>query len=433
MQLLIGFGMFAGLLLVLSLGIPIAFALLFVAMTTLFLTGGVDALSMVANTYWSSVSTFTLTSVPMFMFMGAIISVSGMGARLYRALATILDGVAGGLAVATTVACGVMAAVSGSSVATAAAIGGFAIAEMRRHGVPEGQACGAVAGGGTLGILLPPSIPLIIYSIVAEQSIGRLFMATIVPGLIMVAAFAAYQSALAIWRSSAAKKLTPRRLASIRERIVAFKDIGPFALLITIILGSLYRGLATPQEAASLGIIASLVLAGAVYRELSWRKCLDILITTAQNGVMILAVIASAIVFGYVTTATQVAASLTNAVSQAHVSPLVLFLSINLLLIFLGCFMETIAIIVVTMPILVPVVQAYQWDLIWFGVIVVINMEMALIHPPVGLNLFVVQSVAPDVALRRIVLGTLPYVFIMAAVLALVGVFPGLTSLLNTK
>jgi C4-dicarboxylate transporter DctM subunit len=139
MQLLIGFGMFAGLLLVLSLGIPIGFALLFVAMTTLFLTGGADAPSMVANTYWSSVSTFTLTSVPMFMFMGAIIAVSGMGARLYRALATTLDGVAGGLAVATTVACGVMAAVSGSSVATAAAIGGFAIAEMRRHGVPKGR------------------------------------------------------------------------------------------------------------------------------------------------------------------------------------------------------------------------------------------------------------------------------------------------------
>jgi C4-dicarboxylate transporter, DctM subunit len=433
MELVIGVGMFAGLLLVLSLGVPIAFALLFVALTTLFLTGGIDGLSLVASTYWSSVSTFTLTSVPMFMFMGAIISVSGMGARLYSALATILDGVPGGLAVATTVACAVMAAVSGSSVATAAAIGGFAIAEMRRHGIPEGQACGAVAGGGTLGILLPPSIPLIIYSIVAEQSIGKLFMATIVPGLIMVAAFAVYQSALTIWRSSGAKKLAPRRLASLGARIAAVKDIGPFALLIAIILGSLYRGLATPQEAASLGIIASLVLASVVYRELSWRKFLEILITTAQNGVMILAVIASAIVFGYVTTTTQVASSLTNAVSQAHVSPLTLFISINLLLIFLGFFMETIAIIVVTMPILVPVVQAYHWDLIWFGVIVVINMEMALIHPPVGLNLFVVQSVAPDVALRRIVLGTLPYVFIMMGMLALVGVFPSLTSLLYMK
>lgn len=432
MQLLIGVGMFAGLLAVLSLGVPIAFALLFVALTSLFLTGGgFDALGMISNTYWSSVATFTLTSVPMFMFMGAIVSVSGMGARLYGALATILDGVPGGLAVATTLACGVMAAVSGSSVATAAAIGGFAIAEMRRHAVPDAQACGAVAGGGTLGILLPPSIPLIIYSIVAEQSIGKLFMATIVPGMIMVLAFAVFQIILALRRSLRAQRAQPpRRLEPASKRVAALKDIGPFAFLILIILGSLYRGLATPQEAASLGIVASLLLAGLVYRELSWRKFVGILVATAQNGVMILAVIASAIVFGYVMTTSQVAFALTNAVGQAHVSPWVLFLSINLLLIFLGCFMETIAIIVVTMPILIPVVQAFHWDLIWFGVIVVINMEMALIHPPVGLNLFVVQSVAPDVPLRRIVMGTLPYVFIMAGVLALVGVFPGLTSLL---
>jgi C4-dicarboxylate transporter DctM subunit len=433
MQLLLGFGMFGGLLAVLSLGVPIAFALLFVALISLVVTGGgLDALSMVANTYWSSVATFTLTSVPMFMFMGAIVAASGMGARLYSALATILDGVPGGLVVATTVACGVMAAVSGSSVATAAAIGGFAIAEMRRHAIPEAQACGAVAGGGTLGILLPPSIPLIIYSIISEQSIGKLFMATIVPGMIMVLAFASFQIFLSLGRSGRARRAeAPRRLASVWERVAALRDIGPFALLILIILGSLYRGLATPQEAASLGIVASLLLAGLVYRELSWGKFKSILIAAAQNSVMILAVIASAIVFGYVMTTSQVAFALTNAVGQAHVSPWVLFLSINLLLIFLGCFMETIAIIVVTMPILIPVVQSYHWDLIWFGVIVVINMEMALIHPPVGLNLFVVQSVAPDVPLRRIVMGTLPYVFIMAGVLALVAVFPGLTSVLE--
>lgn len=431
MQLLIGFGMFGGLLAVLSLGVPIAFALLFVALISLFVTGGgFDSLSMVANTYWSSVTTFTLTSVP--MFMGAIVAASGMGARLYGALATILDGVPGGLVVATTVACGVMAAVSGSSVATAAAIGGFAVAEMRRHAVPDAQACGAVAGGGTLGILLPPSIPLIIYSIIAEQSIGKLFIATIVPGLIMALAFACFQVFLAMRRSARAP-LTgrPRRLATVWERVAALRDIGPFALLILIILGSLYRGLATPQEAASLGIVASLLLAGLVYRELNWERLKSIILTAAQSSAMILAVIASAIVFGYVMTTSHVAFALTNTVGQAHVSPWVLFLSINLLLIFLGFFMETIGIIVVTMPILVPVVQAFHWDLIWFGVIVVINMEMALIHPPVGLNLFVVQSVAPDVPLRRIVMGTLPYVFIMAGVLALVAVFPGLTSVLE--
>ena len=195
MAWLVGAGMFGGLLLLLALGVPIAFALLGIALAALYATGGgIDALGLVASTWWSSVASLTLTSVPMFMFMGAIVSASGMGARLYAALAKILDGVPGGLVVATTVACSVMAAVSGSSVATAAAIGGFAIAEMRRHGVPPAQACGAVAGGGTLGILLPPSIPLIVYSVIAQQSIGRLFLATLtVPGLIMVGAFAAFQ------------------------------------------------------------------------------------------------------------------------------------------------------------------------------------------------------------------------------------------------
>jgi C4-dicarboxylate transporter DctM subunit len=429
-QLFIGAGMFGGLLATLSLGVPIAFALLFIALVSLFITGGGwDALSLIPSTYWGSVATFTLTSVPMFMFMGAIVSASGMGARLYSALATILDGVPGGLAVATTLACGVMAAVSGSSVATAAAIGGFAVSEMRRHGLPAGQACGSVAAGGTLGILLPPSIPLIVYSVIAEQSIGRLFIATLVPGAIMALAFGLFQMTLALRRKSRGDVRT-RPLAPLKARIVALKDIGPFALLILIILGSLYRGLATPQEAASLGIIASLILAGVVYRELSWRKFREILINAAQSSVMILAVISSAIVFGYVMTTSQVASSLTQLVAGADVAPWMLFVSINLLLIFLGCFMETIAIIVVTMPVLVPVVQAYHWDLIWFGVVIVINMEMALIHPPVGLNLFVVQSVAPDVPLRRIVLGTLPYVFIMAGVLALIGIFPQLTMLI---
>lgn len=437
MQMLIGFGMFGGLLAVMSLGVPIAFALLFVGLSALcFIGGGFDAWSLVASTYWSSVTTFTLTSVPMFMFMGAIVSASGMGGRLYGALATILDGMPGGLAVATTVACGVMAAVSGSSVATAAAIGGFAIAEMRRHGVPESQACGAVAGGGTLGILLPPSIPLIIYGIIAEQSIGKLFMATIVPGLIMVLAFSLSQIMQALRRRGRSAQgrgtASPRRLATVKERVVALKDIGPFILLIFIILGSLYAGLATPQEAASLGVVASLALAGLVYRELTWEKFKKILMDTARSSVMILAVIASAILFGYVMTTSQIAFALTNAVGQAHVQPWVLFISINLLLIFLGCFMETIAIIVVTMPILIPIVQSYHWNLIWFGVIVVINMEMALIHPPVGLNLFVVQSVAPDVPLRRIVLGTLPYVFLMACVLALIALVPELATYLGS-
>lgn len=432
MEMFIGLGLFTSLLVVLILGVPIAYSLLFVGIGALLvLSGDFSSLNIVANTYWSSVTNVTLTSLPIFMLMGAIISASGMGARLYNSLATILHGIPGGLGVATTLACTVMAAVSGSSVATAAALGGFAISEMRRHGYPDGEACGAVAAGGTLGILIPPSIPLIVYSVIAEQSVGKLFMAAIIPGLIMALAFAIFQVIMSIRRGDAVfARKEQKKTVTVLDRLAAVKTIGPFAALILIILGSLYLGFATPPEAAALGTVASLVLAGVIYRDLSWDKFRIILVETAQGSAMILVVIAGAIVFGYVMTTTQVATAFSTAVASASVSPWVVFICINFLLLFLGCFMETIAIIVVTMPILIPIVTSFHWNLIWFGVIVVINMEMALIHPPVGLNLFVVQNVARDVAFRRIVFGTLPYVFIMAAVLALIAIFPSLTSAL---
>ena len=270
--MLIGAGMFGGLLLLLALGVPIAFALLFVALAALFITGGGrDALSLISSTYWSSVATFTLTSVPMFMFMGAIVSASGMGARLYAALATILDGVPGGLAVATTIACGVMAAVSGSSVATAAAIGGFAIAEMRRHDVPARKRAARWRRRHAR------------HPVAAEHPVDRLQRDRAAVDRPPVPRDArarpdhgrrvrAYQiDARAAARTP---RDTERRTSArqSRERVVALKDIGPFALLIVIILGSLYSGLATPQEAASLGIVASLLLAGLVYRELNWPQ-----------------------------------------------------------------------------------------------------------------------------------------------------------------
>lgn len=431
MELLIGAGMFVSLLIVLALGVPIAYSLLFVGAGALLVlnSGDLGALSIVANTYWSSVTTATLTSLPLFLLMGAIISTSGMGARLYNSLAILLHGVPGGLGVGTTLACTVMATVSGSSVATAAAIGGFAISEMRRYGYPDSEACGAVAAGGTLGILIPPSIPLIVYSVIAEQSIGKLFMAAVIPGIVMALAFALFQIIMALRRRNPAERADHKKVAAA-DRLRALLAIGPFAVLIWIILGSLYLGLATPSEAAALGTVASLVLSGVVYRDLTWEKCRQILLETAQGSVIILVVIAGAVLFGYVMTTTQVATTFSTTVANASLSPWIVFISINLLLLFLGCFMETIAIIVVTMPILIPIVTSLHWNLVWFGVIVVINMEMALIHPPVGLNLFVVQSVARDVAFRRIVLGTLPYVAIMALVLATIGLFPALTSAL---
>jgi C4-dicarboxylate transporter DctM subunit len=432
MEIWIGIAMFAGLLTALLIGVPVAYSMLLVAIASLLLVGGgMDALGLIASTAWGAVTSFTLTAVPVFILMGAIISVSGMGSRLYNALSTLLHGMPGGLAVATTLACTIMAATSGSSVATAAAIGGFAIKEMRRFGYRDSDACGAVAAGGTLGILIPPSIPMIVYGVIAGQSIGKLFMAGIIPGIIMSLSFALYQVILAIRRGALDAGAKSAKRVTVRDRIVALRDIVPMAILIWVILGSMYTGFATPTESAALGTVGSLVISGVIYRELTWEKLRLALRSTARGSVMVLMIIAAAMVFGYVMTTTQVAAAISQVVAGSGLPPWALFISINLLLIFLGCFMETLSIIVVTMPILVPIISALGWDLIWFGIILTINMEMALIHPPVGLNLFVVQGVVPDVKLMRIILGALPYVFIMAAVLALIAVFPSIATSLG--
>jgi C4-dicarboxylate transporter DctM subunit len=267
--------------------------------------------------------------------------------------------------------------------------------------------------------------------VIAGQSIGKLFMAGIIPGIIMSLSFALYQVILAIRRGALDAGAKSAKRVTMRDRVVALRDIVPMAILIWVILGSMYTGFATPTESAALGTVGSLVISGVIYRELTWEKLRLALRSTARGSVMVLMIIAAAMVFGYVMTTTQVAAAISQVVAGSGLPPWALFISINLLLIFLGCFMETLSIIVVTMPILVPIISALGWDLIWFGIILTINMEMALIHPPVGLNLFVVQGVVPDVKLMRIILGALPYVFIMAAVLALIAVFPSIATSLG--
>lgn len=425
-ELWIGLAMFLSLLAILLIGLPVAFALTAVALgSIMILGGGIDALGLVAPTLWSSVANFTLTAVPLFILMGSIISTSGMGARLYSALTTLMHGVPGGLAIATTLACTIMAAVSGSSVATAGAIGRFSILEMRKVGYRDQVSCGAVAAGGTLGILIPPSIPLIVYGIIAQESIGALFIAGIIPGIIMALSFIAYQ----VWLSIKEQKhlpSVPSESVTFTQRVVALKHILPAAVLVWVILGTIYQGVATPTEAAALGVLVSLVLSGTIYRELTVPKLITILRETAKSSVMVLMIIAGAMLFGYAMTTSNVAPTISRTVAELDVSPWVAFITINALLIFLGCFMETLSVIVITAPILVPIVLALGWDPVWFGIIMIINMEMALITPPVGLNLFVVQGVIRDVSLSKIIAGTMPYVFIMAAVLILVGIFPSL-------
>jgi C4-dicarboxylate transporter DctM subunit len=236
--------------------------------------------------------------------------------------------------------------------------------------------------------------------------------------------FAIYQAWLAHRRGNEINLGEEAREVTLPDRLRAIVEVLPMMILIAIILGSIYSGIATPTETAALGVVASFLLAGALYRELTWAKCLRILRETAQSSIMVLMIITGAMVFGYALTTTDVAPSLSRAVASADLAPWLVFVAINLLLLFLGCFLETLSIIVITTPIIIPIIETFGWDRVWFGVILMINMEMALITPPVGLNLFVVKGVVENVPLDRIIRGTLPYVLIMALALAVVAIIP---------
>jgi C4-dicarboxylate transporter DctM subunit len=427
MEIWVALGLFVSLLAVLLIGVPVAFALSFVSIAALFiLEGGMPALGLIAPTAWSTIASFVLIAVPLYILMGAIISRSGMGSALYSALSKVLHGVPGGLAIATTLACGLMAAVSGSSVGTAGAIGQMSVQEMRKRGYDAGSACGAVAAGGTLGIIIPPSIPMIVYGITSGQSIAQLFAGGVIPGIILVIIFSIYQ----FWQARSGKFGIFEEAAgmsiSFGERMRALLDLAPILSMIFLILGSIYGGVATPSEAAAIGVILSLFFGFFFYRGLTWENMRDILKSSVNATVMVTMIIVGAMLFGYVLTTTNVASTISDSVASMQVSRWLVFLSINLLLLFLGCFMETISIIVITLPILAPIITSLGWDLVWFGVIMTVNMEMALITPPVGLNLYVVLGVVRTVSLETIIRGTLPYVILMAIGIVLVAVFPSL-------
>lgn len=430
MEILIGGIIFLALLVLLLIGVPVAYALGALSIgVLLLLEGGTSSLALVAPTAWSAVASFVLSSLPLFIFMGNVIAISGIGAKLYNAIAKWLSWLPGGLAVATTVASGIMAAVSGSSVATAAAIGNMSITEMQKRGYKPHYASGSVSAGGTLGIIIPPSIPLIIYGITSGQSIGKLFIAGVIPGLVLVAMFAAFQIAMAIWKKeysfSEVYKASLEQHVTWKDRFHVLKDVLPVILLVVAIMGSMYGGIATATEAAAIGSIFSLILA-AFYKTLNKENLYKIITETTKSTAMIGMIIIGAMLFGYVLTTTNIATTISQDVAGLGVSRWVVLLAINLLLAFLGCFMETISIIVITVPILAPVIAGLGWDLVWFGIIMTINMEMALITPPVGLNLYVVKGVAPELSLQTIIAGALPYVLIMSIAIALVAVMPQL-------
>jgi C4-dicarboxylate transporter DctM subunit len=358
--------------------------------------------------------------IPLFLLMGAFASASGMSKELFRASNTFLGHLRGGLGVATIAACGGFAAICGSSVATAATFSRVAYPEMRAHGYPQSFATGVIAAGGSLGIMIPPSTVFAVYGLITEQDIGKLFIAGILPGLLAVAMYMSTITAISVIAPKYLPK-TPKH--SWAERLEALRDVWAVVLLFVFIIGGLYAGMFTATEAAGMGAAGALIISLA-RRKLSradfWRCLVESLRTTAS----VFTILIGALLFGYFLTITQTPQKLTTFLTGLGLSSYGVLVLIMLMYLVLGCIMDAMAMIILTIPIVFPVVKALGFDPIWFGVVIVMTVELGLIHPPVGMNVFVIKSVVKDVKLSTVFKGVLPFVVTDIIRLAILIAFP---------
>ncbi|KPK46935.1 MAG: C4-dicarboxylate ABC transporter [Thiotrichales bacterium SG8_50] len=418
-------------LLLLGTGMAIAFGLGFVAVMFMVIFEGPDSLSILAENFFSGIDSFALVSLPMFILMGAAVASSPAGRDLYLALDRWMNRVPGGIIAANIGACSIFAALSGSSPATCAAIGKMGIPEMRKRGVPDGIATGSIAAGGTLGILIPPSITMIVYGVATETSIGRLFLAGVLPGLMLTAMFIGWVLLFAWLRGWKFSEITRR--FSLREKLEILPKVLPFLAIIIGILYVLYGGVATPSEAAGVGALFCIVFVIVIYRMWQHERLWLIFRDSTRESVMIMMIIAASELFSYMMSSLYVTQEIAQLIASLDINRWLLMALINVFLLVAGMFLPPVAIILMTAPILLPIVTQAGFDPYWFAVILTINMEIGLITPPVGLNLFVINGITPDIRLPAILRGALPFVLLMVVGIVLLSLFPAIATWLPER
>ncbi len=407
-------------------GVSVAAGLLIVSAGFLLVFDGMRSLELMPEIFFGKLNSFALLSIPMFIIMGAAISSTRAGADLYEALERWLTRVPGGLVMSNLGACALFSAMSGSSPATCAAIGKMGIPEMRKRGYPDEVAAGSIAAGGTLGILIPPSVTMIVYGIATETSIGRLFLSGVLPGLLLVGLFMVW-SVFHTYRYGSADVLA-RRSYTLKQKLEILPRVIPFIIIIVGVLYAMYGGIATPSETAAVGALLCLVIAMVIYQLWSPKKLWTILSDSTRESVMILFIIGAAGVFSYMLSSLFITQSIAAWISDLDVNRWVLMGIVNVFLLVAGFFLPPVAVILMAAPILLPIILAAEFDPYWFAVILTINMEIGLISPPVGLNLYVINSIAPDIKLKTILRGSLPYVGCMVLAIVILCFFPGIVS-----
>jgi tripartite ATP-independent transporter DctM subunit len=421
---------FVSLFALMLLRVPVGMAMGLVGVTGYgYLTGATPALKMVGQTSMRIVTDYTFGVIPMFLLMGAIVTRSGMSRELFQAANRFIGHWRGGLGLATIAACAGFAAISGSSVATAATFSTVAYPEMRRFNYPQSFSTGVIAAGGTLGAMFPPSIVLAVYGLITQQDIGKLFMAGILPGILAVSM---YMTTIFIIGRARPGWLPTAPASSWAERIQAIKEVWAPNVLFLFVIGGLYGGLFTPTEAGGMGAGGALIVSLA-RRRLSWADFLESLLQATRTAAAVFTVLIGAILFGYFLTVTQVPQKVTEFITSLGLSPTAVLVLIMAMYLVLGCLMDAMAMILLTVPIVFPVVTALGFDPIWFGVIIVMTVELGLIHPPVGMNVFVIKTVVQDVSFSTIFKGVLPFVATDILRLAILIAFPAIALLLPSR
>jgi len=421
----IGFAGIAALPVLLALGCPVGIAMVLVGFAGFAAIVGIaPALNVLETGAFETASNYSFTLVPLFLFMGALVSRAGLSRDLFLAARRFTQGWNGGLALAGVTASAAFSAVSGSSLATASTMTRVAYPEMRAQGYDVRLAAGSLAAGGTLGIMIPPSIALLLYALITEQSVGTMFLAGFLPGLLAYVLYAACVAVMArIWRPSAEHDAAD--LGSLGR---ALRRFAPVAVLFGLVMGGLYGGVFTPTEAGGAGAAVALVF--ALVRGLGWRELVAALGETVQISATIFMILIGAEVFGYLLSVSQISFAMAETIRAAGWAPWQLMLAIVVFYLVLGCFMESLAMILLTVPIFYPLVVDAGFDPVWFGVIAVVVVETGLISPPVGMNLFVVRGAADELALKDVMVGVLPFVITDILRLAILIAFPGITLLL---
>ncbi|SPU49261.1 TRAP transporter large permease [Bordetella trematum] len=423
--LLAGLLMLVALLLLLASGLWVSLSLLAISILGLVLFTDTPVGTLVVSTIWDGSWSWAMTALPLFIWMGEILARTRLSEDMFKGLAPWVNWLPGRLLHVNVLGCGMMAAVAGSSSVTCATVARMALPELKRRGYPEGMMLGTLAGSGTLGLMIPPSIIMIVYGVTAQQSVARLFMAGILPGLLLMALFMGY---VMVWSMIHRDQVPPRDPPMpLLAKLWNSRRLIPVVLLIVAVIGTIYGGVATPTEAATFGVLGALVLAG-VTGGLSWRSLGESLLSAMKISCMISFIVVCAAVLSITVGFLGIPQVLATSVQAMDLSPMMLLLVLTACFLVLGCFLEGISILVLSSAVVLPMVQAAGIDLLWFGIYIIIVIEIAQLTPPLGFNLFVLQSMTGR-SIWTIILASLPFIGLLLLAVVLITVFPQIVTL----